>query len=61
VANGVRALELQYFDAAGRPTTDVAAIRVIEVVLETAPAAPDRGLARGVGTRMTTRARLRNR
>jgi Tfp pilus assembly protein PilW len=61
VASGVRDLELRYFDAAGRSTTDPLAVRVVEVVLVTAPAGPESGLARGVATTMTTRARLRNR
>jgi type II secretory pathway component PulJ len=61
VANGVRAFELRYFDAAGRPTTDPLEVRTVEVVLVTVPDGPESGLARGVATRMTTRVRLRNR
>jgi len=61
VANGVRALELRYFDAAGRSTADAAAVRMVEVTLVTVPDGPESGLARGVATRMTTRVRLRNR
>jgi hypothetical protein len=61
VANGVRALELRYFDAAGVPTADVSAIRMVEIALETESAGPGSSLARGVTTRIGTRARLRNR
>ncbi|MBM3221800.1 MAG: hypothetical protein FJZ38_24550 [Candidatus Rokubacteria bacterium] len=61
VANGVRAFELQYFDAAGRPTSDPPAIRAVEVALVTGVAAGESGLTRGTSTRITTRVRLRNR
>ena len=61
VANGVRALELRYFDADGKPTIHPDAVRVVEVVLETAPAGGESSLAHGVGTRLITRVRLRNR
>lgn len=61
VANGVRALELRYFDAAGRETANVAAIRVVDIALVTAPAGPQSSLARGAALRLATRVRLRNR
>jgi Tfp pilus assembly protein PilW len=59
VANGVRALELRYFDADGRPTADPLAVRMVEVVLQAT--GPESSLGQGVATRMTTRVRLRNR
>ena len=61
VANAVRALTLRYFDDAGRPTTDPAAVRVVEITLVTGPDGPGRGLASGVSTTLGTRVRLRNR
>src|SRR5437870_4454283 len=48
VINGVRAFELLYFDAGGRPTTNPSEVRVVDVALEV-------GLSRGVANRMTTR------
>ena len=61
VANGVRALELRYFDATGDATSDPLAVRVVDVVLVTAPDGRESSLARGTSTRITTRVRLRNR
>lgn len=61
VANGVRAFELRYFDEHGAPTAHPAAVRVVEVLLVTAPDGPEASLARGVTTRLGTRVRLRNR
>jgi len=58
VANGVRGLNLRYFDAADQPTTDPAAVRSVEVTVQTAPVD---GRSPGVGTSLHTRVRLRNR
>jgi len=59
VINGVRALVLRYFDAAGRPTTIAAAVQMIEIELVTAPAAarPDRPAVARVATRVSLRNR----
>jgi type II secretory pathway component PulJ len=61
VVNGVRAFALRYFDATGDPTTNPDAVRSVEVTLWTAPAAGETAFARGVGTTLHTRVRLRNR
>jgi hypothetical protein len=61
VVNGVRALELRYFDGDGRATADPLAIRSVEIVLLTAPDGPESRHPRGTSTLMTTRVRLRNR
>jgi hypothetical protein len=61
VANGVRAFAFRYFDTAGRPTADPAAVRIVDITVTTGPDAPDRGLASRVTTTFTTRVRLRNR
>jgi hypothetical protein len=61
VANGVRALALRYFDAAGRPTARPLDVRVVEVALVAGPAASESAAARAGAVRMTTRVRLRNR
>lgn len=59
VVNGVRALALTYFDAAGRPTGVPAAVRAVGIELVTEPdhAAPGRRAA----ARMATLVHLRNR
>ena len=61
VANAVRALTLRYFDGAGRPTTDPAAIRVVDITLVTGPDGAGRGLGSTASTTLGTRVRLRNR
>jgi len=61
VVNGVRALQIRYFDDAGRSTSEPMAVRVVEIDLVTAPQAPAGDLSLGIATRVTTRARLRNR
>ncbi len=61
IANGVRALEMRYFDAAGRATALPVEVRAVEVSLVVGPDGPESSLARGVATRITTRVRLRNR
>ena len=61
VSNGVRAFELRYYDETGVVTSDVSAIRIVEIALETEHAGPASSLAQGVATRMSTRVRLRNR
>jgi hypothetical protein len=61
IANGVRILEVRYFDAAGRATALPIEVRAVEVSLLVAPDGPESILARGVATRLTTRVRLRNR
>jgi type II secretory pathway component PulJ len=60
IANGVRALALRYLDAAGRPTTDVGAIRIVDVTLVTGRDDAKGGPASSVGTTLRTRVRLRN-
>jgi len=62
IVNGVRALTLTYFDAAGAPTTTPAAVRAVEVVLVTGPDSSVPGAAASTAsTVLTTRVRLRNR
>ncbi|MBM4442484.1 MAG: hypothetical protein FJ027_18870 [Candidatus Rokubacteria bacterium] len=61
VANGVRAFELRYRDAAGRPTTDREAIRSVEITLRAAPVAGGSVLAPGTDAFLSARVRLRNR
>jgi Tfp pilus assembly protein PilW len=61
IANGVRALEVRYFDAAGRATVLPGDVRAVEVALVVGPDGSESILARGVATRLTTRVRLRNR
>jgi type II secretory pathway component PulJ len=61
VINGVKTLAFAYFDAAGRPTADPAAVRRIRVTLATrADHAPSRATA-ALGPTLTTEIRLRNR
>lgn len=61
VVNGVRALRLDYADAAGQPTTDPAAVRVVTITLTTEPAHAPADASRRAIARVTTAARLRNR
>ena len=61
VTNGVRAFDLRYFDVDGMPTTDVTAVRMVEIALVTVPAGPPSSLAPGVSTQVATKVRLRNR
>lgn len=59
IINGVRQLELTYFDAALRPTTVAADVRAVGIALTTEPDhAP---AARVVAARVATLVRLRNR
>ncbi len=59
IVNGVRGLTLSYFDAAGAPVADPAAVRSVEIALVTRPDYSVVGS--GVVTSLTTRVRLRNR
>ena len=59
IINGVRALTLTYFDAAGAPTTTPAEVRSVEIVLVTRPDYSVAGSS--VSTVLTTHVRLRNR
>ena len=61
VANGVRALTVRYLDRAGQATSDPAAVRMLEVTVLTGPDGAESSLALGVGSRFSTRVRLRNR
>jgi type II secretory pathway component PulJ len=61
IANGVRALELRYFDAAGRATALPGEVHAVEVSLLVGPDGLESILARGTATRLTTRVRIRNR
>jgi type II secretory pathway component PulJ len=61
VANGVKALEIAYLDHNALPTSDPAAVRLIDIALTTVHPRSDSSLARGVATRVETRVRLRNR
>jgi type II secretory pathway component PulJ len=59
IVNGVGRLRLTYFDAAGVPTVEPAAVRSVEVVLVTRP---DHSVVGSTtSTVLTTRVRLRNR
>jgi hypothetical protein len=59
IVNGVSALALAYFDAAGAPTTTPAAVRSVEIRLTTRPEHAVAGPT--VATVMVTLVRLRNR
>lgn len=59
IVNGVRALRLTYFDAAGAPTTTPAAVRSVEIAVTTRADHPVPGSTDS--TALTTRVRLRNR
>lgn len=61
VINGVRALAFAYFDAAGHPTANPAAVRRVRITLSTR-ADNARSLAgAGLGSTITTEIHLRNR
>jgi type II secretory pathway component PulJ len=59
IVNGVRALELTYLDAQGRPTATPGAVRAVTITLTTEPEHP--GAGGGTLTTLTTEVRLRNR
>lgn len=59
IVNGVRALELSYLDAQGRPTATLDAVRAVIITLTTEPEHP--GAGGGTLTTLTTEVRLRNR
>jgi len=59
IVNGVHALALTYFDAAGAPTAAPAEVRSVEIVLVTRPDYSVPGST--ISTVLTTRVRLRNR
>jgi type II secretory pathway component PulJ len=59
IVNGVRGLTLTYFDAAGAPAADPAAVRSVAIALITRPDYSVVGSS--VVTSLTTRVRLRNR
>jgi len=61
VANGVRALALRYFDAAGLPTTITSAVTTVDITLVVEPTTTASSLASGTAATMNTRVRLRNR
>ena len=61
VANGISALELRYYDAAGQATSVPADVRIVDVALAAESTLGGGNLARGVATRIETRVRLRNR
>jgi hypothetical protein len=61
VVNGVRALTLSYFDAAGLPTTDPSAVRRIVITLTTRPTHAPTTRTRALGPTLTTDVTLRNR
>ncbi|HEV8473871.1 MAG TPA: hypothetical protein VGR82_13920 [Methylomirabilota bacterium] len=59
VINGVRALSLTYYDAAGAPTATPGAVRSVEIRLTTQP--DHSGPASTASATFVTRVRLRNR
>jgi type II secretory pathway component PulJ len=61
VINGVRALTLAYFDAAGAPTTDPAAVQRVAITLATRAEHAASRQARDLGPVFTTDVHLRNR
>jgi type II secretory pathway component PulJ len=61
VINGVRALAFVYFDAAGAPTTDAAAVRTVRVSLSTRADHVRAASTAGLGATLSTEIRLRNR
>lgn len=61
IVNGVRALRFTYFDAAGAPTGDPAAVRAVGIDLTTEPDHVTAGSARRAEARASTLVRLRNR
>ena len=61
IANGTQRLVLAYLDAHGAPTTDPAAVRMVDVTVRTGSAGTPSSLARDVSTDLSSRVRLRNR
>jgi len=61
VINGVRALRLAYFDAAGAPTADPTAVRRLTITLVTRPDHATSRAARDLAATFTTDVHLRNR
>ena len=61
VINGVRALAFAYFDRAGAPTADPAAIHTVRVTLSTGADHARSPAGAGLGATLTTEVRLRNR
>lgn len=61
VINGVRALAFAYFDAAGAPTADPAAVRTVRITLSTRADHTHAVLTSTLGPTLTTEVRLRNR
>ena len=61
VINGVRALAFAYFDAAGLPTADPAAVRTVRITLSTRADHARSTPGAGLGATLTTEVRLRNR
>ncbi|MBI2218821.1 MAG: hypothetical protein HYU51_16165 [Candidatus Rokubacteria bacterium] len=58
IVNGVRALAIRYFDAAGAPAAVPEDVRSVEITLTTEPVSV---VGTGVRTTVSTRVRLRNR
>jgi len=61
VINGVRALAFAYFDEAGAPTADPAAVRTVRITLSTRADHSRSIFTAGLGPTLTTEVRLRNR
>ncbi len=61
IINGVRSLRLSYFDGAGAPTADPAAVRAVAIDLTTEPDHVTAGSGRRAEARASTLVRLRNR
>ena len=61
VINGVRALAFAYFDDAGAPTADPAAVRTVRITLSTRADHSRSIFTAGLGPTLTTEVRLRNR
>jgi hypothetical protein len=61
VINGVRGLAFTYFDDAGAPTADPAAVRTVRITLSTRADHSHARLTDGLGATLTTEVRLRNR
>ena len=61
VINGVRALAFAYFDAAGAPTVDPAAVRTVRITLSTRADHSRSLFTAALGPTLTTEVRLRNR
>jgi len=61
VINGVRALAFAYFDAAGLPTADPAAVRRVRITLSTRADHARSAAGAGLGATLTTEIQIRNR